>query len=263
MSTLKDAGKGWQKEVVTEYSTRLNGVVVPSAFEDGHGGRPDLNGKSYLDPPIDDPPMDGIEDLPPNRLRMQTSDSDASSGAKKVSKSVPVNQISSTDYSGILNEIRRIVNEQCTTKEDKQKTLNITKKSDESDNHIDINTLATLLSDPSILKRISEQKSLSSAQSQDFGFTEVVMTGSFGRFRSRASKVVICASHITLLYTSGAGDDTLAYEPPLEVSFKLQVPCEDTAVREFNVCHFGLITRIDGIGELVVLPLAAESGSPA
>ena len=250
MDQTKPIGGGWHKEVAKTYGERLGGVVVPASHADTRGGRPGLDGTTYLEPPIDDPPMDG--ELPTHRVKA-TSVAQPVQMSPAVATVVPVTPVASA----IPTLVR--VPALPTTGSVKEKVVS---DSPVATSPIDINALVDLL------KQAGTSPATSGAQVAIAtpavpvsvgteppvpSFVEVGMVGPFGRFRTKVADVIICENHVALLYTKHAGDDGLAYEPPLDVPFTLKVPYDNASHREYTVQHFGLITKIRGVGELVVL----------
>ena len=93
-------------------------------------------------------------------------------------------------------------------------------------------------------------------------YVQVTLEGDFGRFRSRVADVVICENHVALIYTGVAGDDDLAYEPPMGRTFYLHVPLVGGEFKRLSVQHFGLVTRLTSLGNMVIVVLPFASPTP-
>lgn len=254
MGESKEIGGGWRKEIVPEYGHREGGTVVPNAFEDDRGGRPGLTGGTYLEPPVDDPPMDSVERLPPNRIQVQPVKTVQPQAAKIASTELALSTCVSAPPSLSMNA------PPLPTTGSTPKETAVAETPHLVEGPVNINALAELLSNPEVLARLHERKaSVAPPPAANDGtgeFIEIVMVGSFGRFRSKVADVIICENHVALLYTAETGDDGLAYEPPMDMAFTLKVPYDDASFREYSVQHFGLTTKIKNVGELVVLPKA-------
>lgn len=95
------------------------------------------------------------------------------------------------------------------------------------------------------------------------GVVRVTMSGTFGKFRTRASDVKIEPTHVALVFAGAPAAEDLDFEPPLEQGFDLELAMSEDGVagkprqvKHYRVAHFGLRTRLDELGvTVIVLPL--------
>jgi hypothetical protein len=265
MTEFKDIGQGWKKEVVSEVEVGAVGTKVPNAFEDSFGGRPGLTGATILPPPIDDPPMDGE----PVRQAVASPVQPASAPDPAASRSEPSCAQAVPRALPPLPTSGRPAREAPVGDQPSAPATTtpvaVPGPAVVSTPPVDATALAAALSDPNVAATLRaalspdrEDERKSPGEESAKLFVLVVLEGGFGRFRSKATDVIICEKHIALLYTAGVGDGDLAYEPPMDQTFKLKVPMDDSSFKEFTVRHFGLTTVIPGVGTLVVLPRADE-----
>ncbi len=300
MSEFVDRPGGIRREIVKEYASRGGGTVIPSAPDDTRGGREDLVGP--LPPPIDDPSFDDILRL---SRRSPEEASEAAIWNKHISPTkapalappppghplaaTPVpplpTQLPTTMQNNGAKQAAALAKEQPMTH---TKLPPVELRVPEDPAHearfakID-QTLAAILghinrqamSDMDSEKEPAEPKE-APERGRDYqkpdkpSWIQVVFEGTFGRFRSKARDVKFCDTHVTLLYTGEAGDEDLAFEPPMDQPFLVKIPMEDRSYRDFSVAHFGLITRLEEFDmTIVVFPFAsppkeegAEDGAP-
>lgn len=248
MAEFKRVSGGVNKEVVKEYTSRGDGVVLPSAYEDDFGGRPDLVHGTKLPKPIDDPSFETLLDgYARNRDAVSSPESN-------VAKEVRIDpDVSRTPFVPLPTSGTPKAAEKCAAPAEAENSQ-ISELVDE------------IMKNPAKLSEFIDlhagqprAKNAPPPPASEQSYVQVTMEGPFGRFRSKAADVIICENHIALLYTGGAGDDDLAYEPPSNVVVTLKVPMNDDNVRTFDVVHFGLTTKIPNVGTLVVLPKSENS----
>lgn len=83
-------------------------------------------------------------------------------------------------------------------------------------------------------------------------FVTIRMRGDFGCFSAYAHDIVICPTHVLLLYNSHGGDECPRFEPPIDRPFTLEALKEDGRYTGVPVVHLGLTTEVPGVGWIVV-----------
>ena len=275
MAKFRTVAGGFRQEIVEDYQATGAGVVVPTAFDDNFGGRPGLTGATMLAPPVDDPPMDGeaAASLPPSRL-INPPVATLAQPPRKATAEKPAAPPVVTSPSGpppdphVMQESAMATSPQHT----QQERPSVDPAADQMTDR-----LASLVAHPAVAAilrgdALSQQAEAPAAAVETDTlappplreFVQVTLEGEFGRFRTKASDVIICENHVALLYTRHAGDEDLAYEPPMGRTFLIHVPKTDGDFHRLHVQHFGLITRLEMLGAvIVVLPYSRSEPEAA
>lgn len=250
MAQFVKTASGVRREVVKDYQSRGDGIVIPSAFDDDFGGRPDLAHGTTLPPPIDDPTFETLLD---EYERSDSNKQDTASASSQHNEGSSVKRVPFVPLPSSARPLHPPQETSVSTRADTEKSP-IRGLVDE------------IMKDPNKLAQFLESNTgyggpaaQENSQAARDSYVQVTMEGPFGRFRSKAADVIICENHIALLYTGGVGDDDLAYEPPSNVVVTLKIPLSDDNVRSVDVVHFGLTTKIPNVGTLVVLPKNNQS----
>lgn len=292
MPKYKDTGDGWHVEVVEEYTPQGTATKVPNAHRDRRGGRDDMVGGLLLSPPIDDP--ENHDSLPPAKFIGEDQPQVEAKSTDPIDSPTGYGQIVNNRDGvklGFLNEIiaaARAQRQVVGTADSVPAPLPLLGKKvvpggiqemvnqqvkPSTDSNLDALSLAKILEEPDAVQQLIALLQVSDGPvspppaSEAKGFdtcvgkepVEVMLSGKFGRFRTKVSDVIICQDHVALLYTNLCGDADLAYEPPTGAPFTLTVPAAAGKYTNLEVSHLGLITKLPMLASTLVVFMRTDS----